>query len=91
MIIARGLGTLPGAALACARVRAMEIGGVRDRGGRRSGQRGRGLWADLTVDGETIRFLECDDSRFPTPTEVPSAVTGKSASPPDAGSDGPMR
>ena len=39
-------------------------------------QRGRGLGADPTVDGEPIRFLECDDSRFRTPTEDPVGRTG---------------
>jgi hypothetical protein len=44
-------------------------------------QRGRGLGAHPTVDGETIRFLECDDSRFRTPTEGPVGRTGVVAGP----------
>jgi len=39
-------------------------------------QRGGGLWADPTVNGETIRFLESDDGRFRSPTENPVGRTG---------------
>jgi short chain dehydrogenase len=44
-------------------------------------QRGSGLGADPTVDGETIRFLECDDGRFRKPTEGPVGRTGIVAGP----------
>jgi hypothetical protein len=37
--------------------------------------------ADPTVGRETIRFLECDDSRFRTPTEGPVGRTGVVAGP----------